>query len=152
MKCTYYRKMEESWSQYWIISSFFCLYKFVIDLPHMYTFVSFSFVLLEIESITFDWASMSLNISHYCFPPPNAPIFTAAQNGTAFEPKHKLVHSEGLTYRPVLAPSVGISSCNNLKKVGQHLLPNMIPSNFTAGTGRKLWCDRVMIVINIYGK
>ena len=28
--------------------------------------------------------------------------------------------------------------------MGQRLLLNIIPNNFTVGTGRKVWCDRGM--------
>ena len=33
--------------------------------------------------------------------------------------------------------------------MGQHLFLNIIPSNFTVGTGWKVWCDRAMSLKNI---
>ena len=39
-------------------------------------------------------------------------------------------------HHPLASPAVIV-----WKVVGQHLFLNIIPSNFTAGTGRKVWCD-----------
>ena len=48
---------------------------------------------------------------------------------------------KGWSHRAVPTPSVGISGCNNEKMAGYHLFLNIIPSNFTARTERKVWCD-----------
>ena len=50
----------------------------------------------------------------------------------------------GWSHRPVQTPSVSIFGCNSVKVVDQHLFLNIIPSNFTAETGRKVWCDQGM--------
>ena len=52
----------------------------------------------------------------------------------------------GWSHRAVPTPSVSISGCNSEKMVGNHLFLNIIPSNFTAKTERKVWCDRGMRV------
>ena len=48
----------------------------------------------------------------------------------------------GQSHPVVPTPSISISGCNSEKVVGHHLFFNIIPSNFTPRTKRKVWCDR----------
>ena len=54
-------------------------------------------------------------------------------------------HTDQFRHRPLASPAVIVR-----KVVGQHLFLNIIPSNFTVGSGRKVWCDRGMSLKN-YG-
>ena len=49
-------------------------------------------------------------------------------------------HTGQFRHHPLLASPVVIM----WKVEGQHLFLNIIPNNFTAGTGRKVWCDQGM--------
>ena len=48
-------------------------------------------------------------------------------------------HTGRFRHHPSASPVVIV-----WKVVGQHLFLNIIPSNFTAETGRKVWCDQGM--------
>ena len=50
-------------------------------------------------------------------------------------------HTDHFWHHPSASPAVIV-----WKMVGQHLFLNIIPNNFTGGTGPKVWCDRDMSV------
>ena len=57
--------------------------------------------------------------------------------------------ARGWSHRWVLTLSVDISTVIVWKMVGQHLFLNIIPKNFTAGIGWKLWCDRAWEPVDV---
>ena len=52
-----------------------------------------------------------------------------------------LVAPRGWSHQPLLPPSLASSAVIVCIVVGQHLFLNIIPNNFAAGTGPKVWCE-----------